>query len=137
MTYRHEPDQLNASVEELYTEVLEPTEIDDVFIEFDDNDGTTFSVEFGDFEDQPFRGFKVSGLVPEHVDTDAVADAVSLEATDVRRDIVVFKSGADDAATAVDELGEIATEMGVSVGHMRSAKRRQSKLDSGTNSPGR
>ena len=125
MTYRHEPDQPNASVEELYAEVLGPNEIDDVLIEFDDGDGTAFSVEFVDFEDPPFRGFNVAGPVPEHVDTDAVADAVSLEATDVHRDIVVFESDADDAATAVDELGEIATEIGVSVGDMRSAKRRQ------------
>lgn len=125
MTYRHDPDQPNASVEELYAEVLSDNEIDDVLITFDDGDGTEFSVEFVDFDDPPFRGFNVAGPLPDDVHGLDVANAVDLDATDAKDDFVVLESDAETGREAADELAEIADAIGVFIVDMESATRRQ------------
>ena len=121
---RSKPNALeDASLEELYTEVLGPNEIDDVLVEFDDGDGTAFDVEFVDFDHH--RGFNVCGPLPEHTDGLYLAQAVDLSAVDSGDAFVTFESNTDDPATAVSQLEEIATAMDVSREDITRAKRRQ------------
>ena len=121
---RSKPNALeDASLEELYAEVLGPNEIDDVLVEFDDGDGTAFDVEFVDFED--FRGFNVCGPLPAHTTGLELAQRVDLPATDADDVYVVFESDVDDSAVAVSQLEEIGKAMGVSRDDIQRAKRRQ------------
>lgn len=122
--FRSKPNALaDASLEELYAEVLGPNEIDDVLVAFDDGNGTAFDVEFVDFED--FRGFNVSGPLPEHTDGIELAQRVDLPATDADEVFVVFETDTDDPTTAVSQLETIATAMHVSRNDIQRAKRRQ------------
>lgn len=113
------------TTQELYADVLGPSEIDDVLIKFNDGNGTAFDVEFVDFENPPFRGFNVAGPLPTSTHGDDIADAVDLEVTDSHRDFVALESDANDAGVAVEELKEIVTAVGVSMDDMKVAKRRQ------------
>ncbi|ELY83505.1 hypothetical protein C485_17172 [Natrinema altunense JCM 12890] len=70
---------------------------------FDDGK-RTFSAEYVNFEDPPFRGFNIAGTLPGDVHGQDVADAVSLGATDVSSDFIVLESGADDAAARYSRL---------------------------------
>ena len=121
---RSKPNALeDASLEELYAEVLGPNDTDDVLVEFDDGDGTAFDVEFVDFED--FRGFNVCGPLPAHTNGLELAQRVDLPATDADDVYVVFESDVDDSAVAVEQLEEIAVEMDVSRDDIQQATRRQ------------
>lgn len=122
--FRSKPNALaDASLEDLYAEVLGPNEIDDVLVEFDDGDGTAFDVEFVDFDH--LRGFNVSGPLPAHTDGVELAQRVSLTATDADEIYVVFETDTDDAATAVSQLEEIAAGIGASRDDIQRAKRLQ------------
>lgn len=122
--FRSKPNALaDASLEELYAEVLGPNEIDDVLVKFDDGDETAFDVEFVDFEDM--RGFNVAGPLPAHTDGVELAQRVDLTAVDAGDVYVLFETDADDPVTAVSQLEAIAAAMNVSRDDMQQAKRRQ------------
>jgi len=121
---RNKPNALeDATLEELYAEVLGPNEIDDVLVKFDDGDGTSFDVEFVDFED--LRGFNVAGPLPAHTEGVELAQAVDLTAVDAGDAYVLFETDVDDPTVAVSQLGEIAAAMDTSRADIQRAKRRQ------------
>jgi len=106
------------TTEDLCAEVLGSSEIDDVLLEFRDEENA-FSVEFVDFESG--RWFNVAGPVPEDIKTEIVAN-VDLPIEEINYSSVLIESTAEDAAEAASQLEEIATAAGMSLDDAMTAE---------------
>lgn len=120
--FNNDSTQADASLTELYAEVLGPNEIDDVLVEIDAGE-FTFSVEFCDFE----RGrlFNVASMPVGTNYPEKLANALDLPVVDKGDIFVVFETDAATAEQAVSELEGIATTMGASAEDVTTKKRRQ------------
>lgn len=111
----------DASLTELYAEVLGPEKTDNVMITFDAGE-FTFTVEFANFDHGKF--FNVASMPTGTNYPEKLADEVDREITDVGDIYVEFKTDTDDAGVAIDELLQIASAMDVSTEAIAEKKRR-------------
>ncbi|NHN50024.1 hypothetical protein G9464_20865 [Halostella sp. JP-L12] len=112
----------DASLTELYAEVLGPEKTDDALTEFDTGE-FTFSVEFVDFDHGRF--FNVASLPLSSDWPDLLSEEVALDVADQGDIYIVFETNAESPEQAIDELSEIASLAGASTDDITTKKRRR------------